>query len=504
MNELSQSSPTSSRSEEAAERSHEAEAPRRRIGQPSRRRRLIVIVLTATAAVACYLLLPPAIDELQRRMIAIFLVAAVFWATEALPLFATSLLVIAFEVLCLAEAGGLADRLPAIAAWPDERTIAFSTFLRPWGSNVLILFMGGFLLAAALTRHQIDRAIAARVLRPFTRSPLLLIYGILGITAFFSMWMSNTATAAMMLAIITPVLRQIPPEQRFSRGVVLAVPFGANIGGLGTPIGTPPNAVAFAAINDHAGVFNISFVEWVILGTPLALLLLLGVGLLLYAVYRPTERMALGAIEAPERIGRRGYLTLAILGAAIALWLTSGQHGLKSGVIALFAAAALAAFGVLGRDDIDAIDWHILILMWGGLALGEGIAATGLTDLIGAVDFTALPGGEWVIAAGVVVVSLGLSTVMSNTATANLMVPITLALAVGAAETRGELAVLTAFACSFAMAMPVSTPPNAVAFATGRIPAVSLLRLGGLVSIVSAILLLVGYQIMFGLILGTD
>ena len=437
-------------------------------------------------------------------MVAIFVVAAVFWATEALPLFATSLLAIAFEVLFLAGDGGLADLFPSRATMPAGEPIDASVFLLPWGSNVLILFMGGFLLAAALTKHSIDRAIAAKVLRPFTRSPMLLIFGVLAITAFFSMWMSNTATAAMMLAIVAPVLRQIPPEQRFSRGLALAIPFGANVGGIGTPIGTPPNAVAFGAINAKQGVFNVSFMEWVMLGAPLALILLVGVGLLLYLTYRPRGKLELTAIEPPERIGARGYLTLAVLGMAIALWLTSSHHGLQSGAVALLAAAALTALGALDRDDVSAIDWHILMLMWGGLALGEGMGASGLTDLIERVDFAELPGGEWLIAAIVVAVSVGLSTVMSNTATANLMVPIALALAVRAAETRGELAILTAFACSFAMAMPVSTPPNAVAFATGRIPAVSLLRLGGLISVVASAILLLGYRLVFGIVLGTS
>ena len=219
-----------------------------RIPRPERAK-VVTIALTAVACVGLYYLLPASIDELQRRMACIFVMAAVFWAREVLPLFATSLMVIGMMILALATKGGMAQTLPGISAVPEGTDIDAKVFLAAFGSNIIILFMGGFLLSRALTKHQIDRAIAAKVLRPFTKSPLLMIYGVLAISAFFSMWMSNTATAAMMIAIIRPILAQLPADDKYHRGVVLAVPFGANIGGVGTPIGTPPNAVAFAAIN---------------------------------------------------------------------------------------------------------------------------------------------------------------------------------------------------------------------------------------------------------------
>lgn len=465
-----------------------------------KRSQIVLILLTAAMSVGLYFLLPSSIGELQRRMVCVFVVAAMFWAFEVLPLYATSLLVIAMMILFLATDGGLADALPGLQPLPEGTSISSKGFLAAFGSNIIILFMGGFLLSAALTKHQIDRAIAAKVIRPFTSSPMMLMYGVLLISAFFSMWMSNTATAAMMIAILRPILKQLPADDQYHRGLVLAVPFGANIGGVGTPIGTPPNAVAYAAIN-AAEPGTISFLQWMMVGVPLALMMLALVGQLLYHTHKPEADLALPTVEGPSRISWYGKLTLAILLGTVVLWLTGEFHGIGAGTVALLAAVALTALSVLDKHDVDSIDWNILILMWGGLAMGVGIEVSGLSDLIAGADLAALPGGLLGLASVIVVLSIVLSTFMSNTATANLLVPIVLALALTVPE-RAQLAVLCALGCSFAMAMPVSTPPNAIAFATGEVRASSLLKLGGLVSIFSGGVLIVGYHFVLPLVMG--
>lgn len=464
-----------------------------------KRSQVVMILATAALSAGLYFLLPASIDELQRRMVCVFVVAAMFWAFEVLPLYATSLLAIALMILLLATDGGLADALPGIQALPEGTSISYKPFLAAFGSNIIILFMGGFLLSAALTKHQIDRAIAAKVIRPFTKNPMMLMYGVLLISAFFSMWMSNTATAAMMIAILRPILKQLPLEDAYHRGLVLAVPFGANIGGVGTPIGTPPNAVAYAAIN-AAAPGTISFLQWMMIGVPLALILLALVGQLLYRTHPPEASLALPTIEGPKRISWYGKLTLSILIATVVLWLTGEWHGIGAGTVALLAAVALTALSVLDKHDVDSIDWNILILMWGGLAMGVGIEQSGLGELVASADLAGLPGGVFGLSAAVVVLSIVLSTFMSNTATANLLVPIVLALALAAPE-RAQLAVLCALGCSFAMAMPVSTPPNAIAFATGEVRASTLFKLGGLVSIFSGGVLIFAYQFVLPVVL---
>ncbi len=486
-------------------------------------RRWTLIAVAAVAAVLTYVLLPaelPGADgpvpvpEPARRACAVFAVAVVFWATEVIPLYATSLCVIGMEVLFLSGKGGMGTKLPTRFGEPIGELPGAATYFAPFASGIIILFMGGFLLSAAVTKHGLDRKIAARTLKPFVKRPVTLVFAVMLITAFFSMWMSNTATAVMMLAIIAPLLRAMPEDDKFHRAVILAVPFGANIGGIGTPIGTPPNAVALAALREQFPNLNLGFLDWMVMAVPLALLLIAVAGVLLLMMFRPKPGLAMPTIEnPPEPISARGWATLAVLGSAIALWVLGGLDleigsvrinlrqyvGLSSAAVALLAAAALTALGVLDKRDVDSIDWNVLILMWGGLSLGTAMEQAGLIDIIAQMPFAQFTG--FGLVAVIVVLSVGMSTFMSNTATANVLVPMVIAIGLAApgSEQEGigqavQLAVLTALGCSFAMAMPVSTPPNAIAFATGKIPARAMIESGGLVSIICVVVMMLGYQ----------
>ena len=250
-------------------------------------RRLVIILFGITASLVAYFMARSIMGEAAARVVGILALAAIFWATEVLPLFATAFLVIGLEILTLASDGGLADywtrflvRLGIPMEQGDEIAIQATTFITPFASDIIILFMGGFLLSAAITKHGVDQVIAGKILHPFTRSPLWLIFGVLGLTAFMSMWMSNTATAAMMITVVGVVVAAMPEEQvRFRRAIFLAVPFGANIGGVGTPIGTPPNAIAFGALN--AAGYEMSFLKWMVVMLPIAIVML-GVGGVIY------------------------------------------------------------------------------------------------------------------------------------------------------------------------------------------------------------------------------
>jgi len=448
------------------------------------RRTLGLGLLAVVLAGVAYTVTPETVPELARRTVAIFILAAVLWATEAIPLYATSLCVVGLEILLLAQQGGMAG----------QGGLSYKQFLSPFASGVIILFMGGFLLSKAITKHRLDEVIANKLIYPFARSPLLLIYGILGVTALFSMWMSNTATAAMMVAIVAAMLKGVPRDSHFRRAMILAVPFGANIGGIGTPIGTPPNAVCLANLRD-AGV-EIGFLQWMGAAVPLMVLLIGITGLVLYGFFRPEGGISLSAPkDAEQRISGKGWLVLGILGFAVTLWLTSTWHGINEAVVALIAAALLTALGVLSRQDVDSIDWNILILMWGGLSISNAMQLTNLTGWIGSLPFASLSGMALPIL--FVLLALGLSTFMSNTAAANLMIPI--AIVVSGANPL-YLALLTAFACSFGMALPISTPPNAIAFASGGISSRQMILTGGVISVIGVVLLLLGYQIVLPLV----
>ncbi len=431
------------------------------------------------AALLAYLLLDGTIGELERRAAAIFGLAGILWATRPIPLFATSLVVVVASILLLAEHGGLA---------PDGG-IAAQRFLEPFGSNIIMLFFGGLVLSAAMSRHALDRAIATRLLRRAAARPLHLIYAVMGISAFLSMWMSNTATTAMMLAIVGSLLRDVPKDDRFGVGLVLAVAVGANIGGVGTPIGTPPNAIALAALRSSG--YEVTFLRWMIMAVPLAVFLLGVAGALIYRMYRSAEPLARPAQARASELGRSAWATLAVLALAIFAWLTSGWHAVPDGVVALGAAMLLAALGLVGREDILRIDWTVLILMWGGLSLGVAMAETGLVERVSALPLRELP--NFVLAGVVVAVALGLSTFISNTATAALIVPLVLGLA---APEEGLLVVLAALACSFAMVLPVSTPPNALSFSTERLQVSDIVRVGGVMALLAVATVMAGYRVM--------
>jgi len=473
-------------------------APLRRLIRP-----LVIVASTAAASVLLYYALPADMNELARRTCCIFLVATVFWSTEVIPLYATSLCILGMELLFLATDRGLATVLPSLYDnFPNDPqtgnplAISYKEVFSSFADPIIILFMGGFLLSAAVTKHGLDRVIAARFLRPFTNRPIVLIYAVLLISGFFSMWMSNTATAAMMIAIIAPLLKGLPAGDRFHRAVILAVPFGANIGGIGTPIGTPPNAIAMSALQ-KAGI-TVSFLDWMIVAAPLALLLLAVTGVLLYRFFPPQPGLKLPELEKPKKVDTQGKLTLGILLITIGLWLTGEIHRIHPAGVALLAAAALTTLRVLDRRDVDSIDWNVLILMWGGLSLGSLMEKTRLVDYIVALpvlDTIVGIEGVWgaiVLTVFIVILSVTLSTFMSNTATAALIIPMAMALS---PANQGELAILTALACSFAMAMPVSTPPNAVAFATGDVPVGSMIRAGGVISVICIIVLLLGSEL---------
>ena len=433
------------------------------------------IAWSAFLAVALYFVLPASMPELGKRTVCIFAAAVMLWVSEALPLYATSLCVVALEILFLAEKGGLAR----------EGGISFKQFLDPFASDIIILFMGGFMLSKAMTKHGVDSAIASRLLYPMARGPLTLVYGVLLVTAALSMWMSNTATAAMMLAITAPLLKKIPESDRFRGAIALAVPFGANIGGIGTPIGTPPNAICMAILRG-AG-YKIGFLDWVAFAVPLMLIILAAAGLVIYLLHRPQTGFSQAAFKIESRpLTANGKTVLAVLGLTIALWLTTDWHGLNEGAVALLAFTLLAVLENLDFKDIRSIEWDILILMWGGLSLSSAMTLSGLTGWFSGLPLSGL--SPRAMDAFFIVFSIGLSTFMSNTASANIVTPLALA---AAKASPVSAAILAAIGSSLDIALPVSTPPNALAYATGAVTAKQMLRASIIITAVSIPLLLI-------------
>lgn len=455
-------------------------------GKRSRGSYILLIVSIAAALLAFFLIRQrPDVPREAAFMTGILVLAALLWMTEALPLFATSLLVVALEILFLSNPG----RWPGLGfekgASPFMRDI-----LNLATDPVLVLFFGGFLLAQAAVKENVDKAMSSLLLRPFGRKPLWALLGVMLVTALFSMWMSNTATTAMMLTLIIPMTAQLPPGDRFRKALVLSVPFAANIGGMGTPIASPPNAVAIGILQKANE--PISFLQWIVLAVPLLLVLLFLTWLLLWFFFRPANP-ALPIQWTSEPVTRRGWLVVITFVLTSLLWMTDQWHGLPPAVVAFLPAIVLTATRVLNRRDLNSLEWNVLILIGGGIALGAGMQLTGLADLIVRwLPLSETQSSIWLLVV-LVTATLCVGTFMSNTATANLLLPIgisatTLLPASGSSPRQVVLGI--ALVASVAMVLPISTPSNAMAYATEEISTRDMVLVGGLIGLATAILII--------------
>jgi sodium-dependent dicarboxylate transporter 2/3/5 len=440
----------------------------------------IGLVVGALAFVAVLLIDIPTLDTAGQRMLAIFLLAILLWVTEAIPLYATAVLVILLQVLMLSDQAlvPLDADLPTAASY-------FATLANP----VIILFLGGFLIADGARKFGLDRNLAAVMLRPFAGNARRSVLGLMMITALLSMFVSNTATAATMFAVVIPILAALPSGPSRT-GVALAIPIAANVGGIGTPVGTPPNAIALGALEAQGQ--GVSFIGWMLLAMPLMVLVLA------FAWWFLTRRFIAAdtplSLELSADFDRSPaaivfYLTA---GATILLWLTEPVHGIASSTVGFLPVVVLLATRVMDGEDLRRLQWPVLWLVAGGIALGAGIGHSGLDAwLIALFDWDALP--LTLLLSLLVAVAIGLSTVISNSATANLLVPLSLSLAVGLPIDPTAVGVMVALACSLAMALPISTPPNALAYATGEVPTVALvisgLAIGGFGALLLALVM---------------
>ncbi len=414
------------------------------------------------------------------RMLAIFGAAVALWVTEAIPLSATSIGVILAEVLLISDQSIFG--LPADFDAPPYASI-YATLASP----VLMLFLGGFVLADAAAKFGLDRNLAGFLLRPFGTRPTAVLAGLMAITALLSMFVSNTATTAAMMAVVLPVAGGLAADDRFRVALVLSVPVAANLGGIGTPVGSPPNAIVLGRLNDRG--IQVDFLTWMGFALPITLVLLVAAWLLL------VRRYPAGAGQIDVDIGgafdrrRHAQILYVTFGLTVLGWLTEPLHGVPSSIVGFVPVVVLLAAGVFTVDDLRSINWHILWLVGGGIALGNGVSTTGLDLwLVDRLDWGALP--TVALSAALAGLALILSTIISNSATANLMAPIGISLAISDVVDLDPLlaGLLIAMACSLAMALPVSTPPNAVAYASGAIESKDLAIVGIMIGTLGLVL----------------
>lgn len=430
------------------------------------------------------------LTDIQQRVIAIFIWAASMWIVEAVPAWTTSLLIIVIMLLTISDSGISF----LIQDYAKSELISYKTIMGTFANPTVMLFMGGFILALVASKSGVDISMARAMLKPFGTRPPVVLFGFMLVTAIFSMFVSNTATAAMMLTFLAPVLRQLPHSEKGTAALALAIPIGANIGGLATPIGTPPNGIALQYINDADGLnLGVDFGEWMMVMTPLMLTILLISWVLLHFMFPFTANKVNLTITGGAKKGWRTYVIYGTLAITILLWMFEKWTGINSYVVALFPIGVFAITRIIKSSDLKDIDWACLWMVAGGFALGEGMSKTGLASaLVNTIPFDSWPALVVMIGGGLICWLL--SQFISNSAATALMVPIMIAVGTGMKDILGDyggvgtLLVGVAMSASFAMSLPISTPPNAIAYSTGLIKTSQMFRTGIIIGIISLVL----------------
>jgi len=451
---------------------------------------LISLVALAIAMLPTEVFGVEGLNPIQQRVIAIFVWAACMWIVEAVPAWTTSLLIIVIMLLTVSDSAITS----LISGYDKSDLMSYKVIMNTFANPTVMLFMGGFILALVASKSGVDVSMARAMLKPFGSKPSVLLFGFMLVTAVFSMFVSNTATAAMMLTFLAPVLRQLPPTEKGTAALALAIPIGANIGGLATPIGTPPNGIALQYINGELGL-GVDFGEWMMVMTPLMLVILVLSWVLLRFSYPFTAKKVNMHIMGGAKKGWRTYVIYGTLAVTILLWMFEKVTGINSYVVALFPIGVFAITRIIKSSDLKDIDWACLWMVAGGFALGEGMSKTGLADnLVKAIPFDSWPAIVVLIGGGLICWLL--SQFISNSAATALMVPILVAVGKGIEGPLGDyggigtLLVAVAMSASFAMSLPISTPPNAIAYSTGLIKTKQMFVTGMIVGVVS---LVIGY-----------
>jgi solute carrier family 13 (sodium-dependent dicarboxylate transporter), member 2/3/5 len=398
----------------------------------------------------------------RAAFIAIFCLS--LWLTELIPLYATTLVLVVAISFFLAPLGS---------------EFSFSQVLSWAAQPVLGLFFGGFVMGVAMKRYGLDNFIAHKILKHSHGRPVTILFAVLVGTAFLSMWMSNIAAAALMLAALRPLWKQSDENNALRSPLLLSVAYGANFGGMATPIGTGPNAIAIAAIQPYQSV---TFVQWMLFAIPLTIGMLLLTFLLLKFLHPiPKERIQFG-IEIPT-ITLQAKIVLVLFAVIIILWLSESIHRIPSAVVALLLSALLFAFRLLDYEDLKAVDWQTLILIAGGLILGELVDRSGLAkSFANIISWDKVSKFNMIL--GFVLATAFLSAIASNTAAAALTIPIALSI-----HTSPGLAIILAMGASMGAPFIISTPPNAMAFGEGGLKPLNFLIPGFILMLIGCLLI---------------
>ena len=441
---------------------------------------------------------------IEKRVIAIFLFATVMWILEAVPAWTTSMLIVGL-LLFTASDSSLWFFKDAVSPEAYGTPVKYTSVLHSFADPIIMLFIGGFILAIAATKSGLDVMLARVMLKPFGTQSKYVLLGFIFVTGIFSMFLSNTATAAMMLTFLTPVLKALPADGKGKIALALSIPIAANVGGMATPIGTPPNAIVLKYLNDPNGLnLNIGFGEWMSFMLPFTVVILFISWIVLLKLFPFKQKTIELRIEGEAKKDWRSIVVYVTFAVTILLWIADKYTGVNSNVVAMLPVAIFPITGIITKRDLEEISWSVLWMVAGGFALGAALQETGLAaHMIESIPFSTWPPVVMVIGSGLICYAM--ANFISHTATATLLVPILaiagmsmkeILLPIGGVST---LLIGVAIGSSLAMILPISTPPNALAHATGMIEQKDMVKTG---VIMGAIGLSLGYLML--ILLGTN
>ncbi len=426
-------------------------------------RTILFLTILIVAYALMYFLSTPTFTVTQQSVLFILFFAIGLWITEAVPPFAVGILIVGFLVFTMGRDEGM-----------DAKRYA-----QVWSDGVIWLFLGGFFLAEGMKKTNLDVSLLKLSAPKFGNQQKMILLGLMLVTAVLSMLMSNTATTAMMIATVSPLFLMAGKESNFSKALVLGIPTAAAIGGMGTIIGSAPNAIAVGAM-ESIGI-KISFIEWMLVGVPVSLILLFVFWRMLLHKYQlKNQSISLDfLLDAPasneeemeklEESKIKKQIVLIVMGVTLLLWLTSQWTKIPVAAVSGIPIVALTLLGIIDADDVRSLPWDTLMLVAGGLALGMAIQEQGLATYF--VDQVS----HYDINLYVLVVLFSLLTVvfsnfMSNTAATTIFIPIAISLiGLNADFDPVIFPLVIGLSASCALLLPVSTPPNAIAYSTGII-----------------------------------
>ena len=435
----------------------------------------------------------PLLSIIEQRTVAIFALAALMWMFEILPTWATSVTIIVLLLFTISDNCPLFLRNTGADPADMGTFVSYKALLAAFADPTIMLFLGGFLLAIAATKVGLDVQLARVLLKPFGTKPKYVLLGFLMVIGVFSMFMSNTATAAMMLTFLAPVLKTLPASERGTAGLALAIPVAANLGGIGTPIGTPPNAIALGYLTETMHQ-SIGFGEWMLVMVPYVIVMLLFAWFLLLKLFPFTSDKIELKIENTRKPDTKTYIVWVTFAVTILMWVFDRYTGVNANVVAMIPVGVFCATGVITKEDLKNVEWSVLWMVAGGIALNK----TGLAEnLVQAIPFASFKPLIILLLSGLL--GYAMSNFISHSAAASLLVPILSAVGVGMGDMLlpigGVKALLVGVALSTSVAMlfPISTPPNAIAHSTGLIKVKDMTKIGAIIGVVGLVL---GYAIL--------